>query len=102
MTRPNLGTAMSMSKTLAVETYSGGSSRIVSIWTLPSFRSFFELGAPDPDVVRPLERFHPLIERARGCLCGRLRRDHRADESSTLGRRIKQYRFAQFAEIFPI
>ena len=31
LTRPNLGTAMSMSKTFAVETYSGGSSRIPSI-----------------------------------------------------------------------
>jgi len=29
-----------MSKTFAVETYSGGSSRIDSIWTPPSFRSF--------------------------------------------------------------
>ena len=32
---------MSMSKTFAVETYSGGSRRISSIWTRPSLRSFF-------------------------------------------------------------
>ena len=35
-TRPNLGTAMSMSKTFAVETYSGGSARICSIETRPT------------------------------------------------------------------
>src|SRR5579885_377188 len=40
-TRPNFGTAMSMSKTFAVETYSGGSPRICSIDTEPDFRSFF-------------------------------------------------------------
>jgi len=40
-TRPNFGTAISMSNTFAVETYSGGSSRISSIWTLPFLRSFF-------------------------------------------------------------
>ena len=32
---------MSMSKTLAVETYSGGSRRVAWNWTVPSFRSFF-------------------------------------------------------------
>jgi len=42
-TRPNFGTAISMSKTLAVDTYSGGLLRIWSIWTRPSFRSFFNL-----------------------------------------------------------
>src|SRR5260221_13666067 len=40
-TRPNFGTAISMSNTLAVETYSGGSPRICSMETVPSFRSFF-------------------------------------------------------------
>ena len=39
-TRPNFGTAMSMSNTFAVDTNSGGSSRIDSIWTRPAFRSF--------------------------------------------------------------
>src|SRR5919106_5184708 len=39
-TRPNLGTAMRMSKTFAVDTYSGGSSSTDSIWTRPSLRSF--------------------------------------------------------------
>src|SRR4026207_240398 len=38
-TRPNFGTAINMSNTFAVETYSGGSRRIDSIWTRPSFRS---------------------------------------------------------------
>ena len=42
-TRPNFGTAMRMSNTLAVETYSGGSCRTASILTRPSFRSFFNL-----------------------------------------------------------
>src|SRR5919108_9743 len=40
-TRPNFGTAMRMSKTFAVSTYSGGWRRIFSICTLPAFRSFF-------------------------------------------------------------
>src|SRR6476646_1930601 len=40
-TRPNFGTAISMSNTLAVETYSGGSPRICSMDTVPSFKSFF-------------------------------------------------------------
>src|ERR1043166_8557718 len=40
-TRPNFGTAMSMSKTFAVETNSGGSRRISSIDTAPDFKSFF-------------------------------------------------------------
>src|SRR5580765_4810758 len=43
LTRPNFGTAIRMSNTLAVETYSGGALRIVSILTRPSFRSFFNL-----------------------------------------------------------
>ena len=38
-TRPNLGTAMSMSKTFAVETNSGGVRRICSMWTRPALRS---------------------------------------------------------------
>src|SRR5439155_12743247 len=41
LTRPSLGTAMSMSNTFAVSTHSGGSSRISSICARPSFRSFF-------------------------------------------------------------
>ena len=40
-TRPNLGTAISMSNTLAVATYSGGLMRILSIRARPTFRSFF-------------------------------------------------------------
>src|SRR5439155_11827597 len=40
-TRPNFGTASSMSKTFAVETYSGGFSRTFTILTRPSLRSFF-------------------------------------------------------------
>ena len=39
-TRPNLGTAISMSKTFAVATYSGGLLRILSIRARPSFKSF--------------------------------------------------------------
>jgi hypothetical protein len=39
-TRPNFGTAMRMSKTFAVPTYSGGFWRIVLMWIRPSFRSF--------------------------------------------------------------
>src|SRR5204863_9327568 len=41
LTRPNFGTAISMSKTFAVETYSGGLLRIWSIRAAPDFRSFF-------------------------------------------------------------
>src|SRR5437660_10428371 len=40
-TRPYLGTASSMSKTLAVSTYSGGSSSNVWIESRPDFRSRF-------------------------------------------------------------
>src|SRR5919204_936148 len=40
-TRPNFGTAIRMSTTFAVETYSGGLSSTCSICTRPSFRSFF-------------------------------------------------------------
>src|SRR5581483_2637181 len=43
LTRPNFGTAMRMSITFAVETYSGGLPRICSIRTLPSLRSFLSL-----------------------------------------------------------
>src|SRR6186997_1080567 len=38
-TRPNFGTAMSMSKTFAVSTHSGGSSKIVSMLSRPALRS---------------------------------------------------------------
>ena len=40
-TRPYFGTASSMSKTLAVSTYSGGSSSSAWMLALPAFRSFF-------------------------------------------------------------
>ena len=40
-TRPNFGTAISMSNTFAVSTYAGGLRSICSIWALPLFRSFF-------------------------------------------------------------
>jgi hypothetical protein len=40
-TRPNFGTAISMSNTFAVATYSGGLVRILSIFARPSFKSFF-------------------------------------------------------------
>src|SRR4051794_22031174 len=40
-TLPYLGTASSMSKTLAVITYSGGSSRSALMLALPALRSFF-------------------------------------------------------------
>ena len=42
-TRPYLGTASSMSKTFAVITYSGGSSRIAWMLARLAFRSFFSL-----------------------------------------------------------
>jgi hypothetical protein len=42
-TRPYLGTASSMSKTFAVITYSGGSSRIAWMLARFAFRSFFNL-----------------------------------------------------------
>ena len=42
-TRPYLGTARSMSKTFAVITYSGGSSRIAWMLARLAFRSFFSL-----------------------------------------------------------
>src|SRR5207245_3747880 len=41
LTRPNFGTAISMSNTFAVETNSGGSRRICSMETDPDLRSFF-------------------------------------------------------------
>jgi hypothetical protein len=40
-TRPNFGTAIRMSITFAVSTYSGGLPRMASMRTRPSFRSFF-------------------------------------------------------------
>src|SRR5581483_5285411 len=43
LTRPNFGTAIRMSITFAVETYSGGLPRICSIRILPSLRSFLSL-----------------------------------------------------------
>src|SRR5213075_391307 len=43
LTRPNFGTAIRMSITFAVDTYSGGLPRIVTIWVRPSLRSFFSL-----------------------------------------------------------
>jgi hypothetical protein len=64
-----------MSKTLAVETYSGGSSRIVSIWTV---QVLLQLSAPDADVVRALEGLHSLVERPCRGLCLNLGRDHGA------------------------
>ena len=42
LTRPYFGTARSMSKTFAVSTYSGGSSRIVWMFARFAFRSFFD------------------------------------------------------------
>ena len=65
-TRPNFGTAISMSNTFAVETYSGGSSRIPSMPTLAVLQVLLQLRPPDANVVGPLERLHPLIERAGG------------------------------------
>ncbi len=59
-----------------------------------------ELRAPDPDVVRSLERLHPLVERARRRLCVRLRRDHEPDESTKLPLAVKQNRFGRFAGLF--
>ena len=41
LTRPNFGTAMRMSKTFAVATYSGGFSRIFSMSASPFLRSRF-------------------------------------------------------------
>ena len=82
MTRPNFGTAISMSKTFAVDTNSGGLSRIVSI-CVPRFQVALELRASDADVVRTLERLHPLIERAGRRLRVRLRRDHHESDEST-------------------
>ena len=43
LTRPYFGTARSMSKTLAVITYSGGSSSSAWMLALPALRSFFSL-----------------------------------------------------------
>ena len=75
-TRPNFGTAMSMSKTFAVETYSGGSRRISSIWTLAVLEVLLQLRALDPDVVGSLEGLHPLVERPNGSLDLGLGRHH--------------------------
>ena len=60
-TRPNLGTAISMSKTFAVETNSGIEEDPLDLHPR-RLQVPLELGPPDTDVVRPLKRFHPLIE----------------------------------------
>ena len=61
-TRPYLGTASSMSITLAVRTYSGGSSSRVWILTFPAFRSRFSWRPLGADVVGPFQGFHPLVQ----------------------------------------
>ena len=61
-TRPNFGTAISMSNTFAVDTYSGGLLRISSMLGRPRLEVLLELRAPHADVVRSLESFHPLVE----------------------------------------
>jgi hypothetical protein len=47
----------------------------------------------DAYVVRPLERLHPLVERAGRRLGVRLR-DHEPHESSKIASRVKRERFA--------
>ena len=51
---------------------------------LSRFQVALELRTADSNVVRPLERLHPLVERAGGRLCMRLRRDHEPDESTKI------------------
>ena len=65
-TRPYFGTARSMSKTLAVSTYSGGSSRSSWIDTRPPLRSRLSCARRVRIVVRALERVHPLVQGALG------------------------------------
>jgi hypothetical protein len=55
-----------MSNTFAVETYSGG----------PGLEVLLQLRASHADVVRPLERFHPLVEGAEWRLGLSLERGH--------------------------
>ena len=50
---------------------------------VPRFQVALELRASDADVVRTLERLHPLIERAGRRLRVRLRRDHHESDEST-------------------
>ena len=59
-TRPYFGTASSMSKTFAVSTYSGGSSSSAWIETRPALQIPLELRPAGADLVRALERVHPL------------------------------------------
>ena len=61
-TRPNFGTAMSMSKTFAVETYSGGSREDLLDRDRSGLEVLLQLRPLDPDVVGPLERLHSLVE----------------------------------------
>src|SRR5262249_22464832 len=68
----------------------------------PGFQVALELRAADPDVVRSLERLHPLVERTCGRLSVRLRRDHEPDESTKLPSRVKPNRFGGFAGLFAL
>jgi len=64
-----------MSKTLAVETYPADPQDIVDVGGA-SFEVLLQLRPADAYVVRPLERFHALIQRSEGCLGLSLERWH--------------------------
>ena len=83
-TRPNFGTAISMSKTFAVETNSGGSRRICSIETVAGLQVLLQLRALDPDVVRSLESLHSLVERPDRSLNLGLGRHHERQHPNNL------------------
>jgi hypothetical protein len=92
LTRPNFGTAMSMSKTFAVETYSGGSSGMPSMLSSPAFRSRLSCA-------RRTQRRSPVAappssgRGARRRLRVRLRCDHEPVESTKVPSVVKQERF---------
>src|SRR5919106_3628799 len=68
----------------------------------PRLQVALELGSSDSDVVRPLKRFHPLVERTCGRLRVRLRADHEPDESTKTCLVVKREHFGTFAGIFSL
>ena len=99
-TRPYFGTARSMSKTLAVSTNSGGSSSRSWMLDAAGLEIALELSPPRADLVRTLERLHPLHERPLGGChggLGRRLRGRRHGGESTSESRAGKPNFAQFA-----
>ena len=66
-TRPYFGTASSMSKTFAVSDVLGRIEQELVDLSAARLEVALELRAPRADLVRALERLHPLGQRALGC-----------------------------------